>query len=168
MILWINGPYGVGKSTLAEELRRLKPDSLIFDAEAVGNAVRENMPPDKYSAVFEGYPLWFKFCSELLTEISKSFLGDIFVPMTLIYPDSFEKIAAPLRECGIDIRHILLESDYQTVHDRILERGEDEDCWCIENIGLCLENQSEFGGVIRIKSVGAPAKELAKEVLLAI
>lgn len=165
MILWIDGPYGVGKSTLAEALHGLRPESLVFDAEEVGNAVRDNLPTNTYSEVFEGYPLWFEFCSELLLEISKSFLGDIFIPMTLIYPDSFEKAAAPLREYGIDIRHILLESDYETVRGRILERGEDEDCWCIENIGLCLENQAKFKDVIRIKSVGAAAKELAEEVL---
>ena len=165
MILWIDGPYGVGKSTLAEALHGLRPESFVFDAEEVGNAVRDNLPMNTYSDVFEGYPLWFEFCSELLLEISKSFWGDIFVPMTLIYPDSFEKIAAPLREYGTDIRHILLESDYETVRGRILERGEDEDCWCIENIGLCLKNQAKFDDVIRIKSVDAPVYELAKEVI---
>ena len=38
MILWIDGPYGVGKSTLARALHAGEPDSFIFDAETVRRA----------------------------------------------------------------------------------------------------------------------------------
>ena len=40
MIIWISGPYGVGKSTLAQFMAERMPDTLVFDAEKVGNAVR--------------------------------------------------------------------------------------------------------------------------------
>ena len=36
MIIWISGPYGVGKSTLAEVLEKKIENALIFDAEEVG------------------------------------------------------------------------------------------------------------------------------------
>ena len=39
MIYWINGPYGVGKSTVAEALQKMLPKAHIFDAEEVGNAI---------------------------------------------------------------------------------------------------------------------------------
>ena len=35
MVIWISGPYGVGKSTLAEYMQSKMKDTLIFDAEAV-------------------------------------------------------------------------------------------------------------------------------------
>lgn len=38
MIIWINGPYGVGKSTLAEALQQKLPNSFLFDAEQIGRA----------------------------------------------------------------------------------------------------------------------------------
>ena len=41
MIIWLSGPYGVGKSTLAEAMAAIIKNALIFDAEEVGNAVRE-------------------------------------------------------------------------------------------------------------------------------
>lgn len=31
------------------------------------------------------------------------FDGDIYIPMTLVYEDSFKKIQKPLEECGIEI-----------------------------------------------------------------
>jgi deoxyadenosine/deoxycytidine kinase len=48
MIIWISGPYGVGKSTLAEAMAVKMKNALIFDAEEVGNAVRENYPNCPY------------------------------------------------------------------------------------------------------------------------
>lgn len=166
MILWINGPYGVGKSTLAEELHRRNPHSFIFDAEEVGNAVRENVPKELFNGyIYEGYPMWFRLCAELLTDLSGRYSGDIYVPMTLVRKDSFDKIRVPLEAAGIALCHILLESSQEIVHDRILARGEGGECWCMKHIGLCLESQREFAGVHRIASVGKTPPELAAEVL---
>ena len=169
MIVWIDGPYGVGKSTLAEKLQELEPHSFLFDAEEVGNAVRENTPRELFCGyIFENYPLWFDFCVELLKDISRRYDGTIYVPMTLILPDSFGKFARPLRRAGIEIEHILLESSHEIVRDRILQRGEDEGCWCMEQIDLCLERQRRFENVIRIPSFGQSPEELAAVVQAAL
>ena len=166
MIIWIDGAYGVGKSTLAEKLHALLPNSFIFDAENVGNAVRENMPQSVYySETFEGYPLWFHVCNELLTELTDRFDGVVLVPMTLIQQESFARVAEPLRDKGIEIVHVLLESSREIIHDRILERGESEDCWCMRHIDECLSVQQHYEDVIRVPSLGLTADELAKEVM---
>lgn len=36
MIIWINGAFGGGKTTLAEELQRRLPHAILFDPEYVG------------------------------------------------------------------------------------------------------------------------------------
>lgn len=85
--------------------------------------------------------------------------------MTLVYEDSFDKIRIPIEKSNIKIKHILLESNYDTVYNRILERGEDKNCWCIQNINLCLENQAKFTNVIRISSIGETVENLANKIL---
>jgi hypothetical protein len=45
MIIWINGAFGGGKTTLAEELHRRLPDALPFDPEYVGYILRRWAPP---------------------------------------------------------------------------------------------------------------------------
>lgn len=165
MIYWINGAYGVGKSTLAQYLHVKNPKSFIFDAEAVGNAVRDNMPKELFNGyIFENYELWFKTILDLLLEITSKYDGDIYIPMTLVYPDSFAKIKIPLEDKGIKIKHILLVSDYQTIHNRILNRGETENCWCMQNIDLCLNNQKEFVDVIKIESINKDLETLSNEL----
>lgn len=155
----------MGKSALAEALHRASPRSFVFDAEAVGNAVRDNMPAELFNGwIFEEYPLWLDACAAMLRHIASRYGGDIYVPMTLIRQDSFGKIARPLREAGVCVRHILLESTYELIRGRILARGEEEGCWCMEQIGLCLERQKEFRDVIRIGSYGKSVDELVQDV----
>ena len=135
MIIWISGPYGVGKSTLAEAMAAKMNNALIFDAEEVGNAVRGNYPDCLYGYIFEDYPLWGEFCYLLLKDVHEKFHKNILVPMTLLRKESYG-IIEKLNRDGIDTRLVVLEASYQTVHDRILARGEEEGCWCMENIEL--------------------------------
>ena len=44
MIIWINGPFGAGKTTLAKRLRDRRSKSLIFDPEEIGFVVKKRSP----------------------------------------------------------------------------------------------------------------------------
>lgn len=163
MIIWISGAYGVGKSTLAEALAQKMGNALIFDAEEVGNAVRENYPDCPWGYIFEDYPLWGRFCRMLLEDIHEKFQKDILVPMTIVRPHSLGILEA-LRGSGIDTRLILLEASYQTVRHRILARGEEEGCWCMENIEMAAKATQAMPG-IHIPTDGKPVETLCREVL---
>lgn len=146
MIMWISGPYGVGKSTLAEAMAAKMKNAMIFDAEEVGNAVRENYPDYPYGYIFEDYPLWGAFCYLLLKDIHQRFNKDILVPMTLVRKESYQ-IIEKLNRDGIDTKLVVLEASWQTIHDRILARGEDEGCWCMENIELARVGSGALPGI---------------------
>lgn len=146
MIIWLSGAYGVGKSTLAEAMAVKMENALIFDAEEVGNAVRENYPDCPYGYIFEDYPLWGEFCYLLLKDIHEKFHKDILVPMTLLRVESYG-IIEKLNRDGINAHLVVLEASYQTVHDRILARGEEEGCWCMENIELARAGSTALPGI---------------------
>lgn len=162
MIIWISGAYGVGKSTLAEAMAADMGNALIFDAEAVGNAVRDNYPDCPYGFIFEDYPLWAELCYLLLKDIHSKFNKDILVPMTLLRRESYQ-IIQKLREARIETQLIVLEADHRTIHDRILARGEEEGCWCMENIELAREGSASLPG-IHISAVGVSVEELMHRV----
>ena len=163
MIIWISGPYGVGKSTLAEAMAAKMKNALIFDAEEVGNAVRGNYPDCPYGYIFEGYPLWGEFCCLLLKDVHEKFHKDILVPMTLVRKESYRIIEKLLRD-GIDTHLVVLEASYQAVHDRILARGEKEGCWCMQNIDLARSGCAALPG-IHIQTDGKTVDELCDIVL---
>lgn len=52
MIYWINGAYGVGKSTVAEQLRAKLPKAHIFDAEEVSMLSGTIIPRNANTALF--------------------------------------------------------------------------------------------------------------------
>lgn len=164
MIIWISGPYGVGKSTLAEVLEKKIENALIFDAEEVGNAVRGNYPDDPYGYIFEDYPLWSEFCYRLLKDIHNKFDKSILVPMTLVRPASYTNIIQKLLDDGIAVKFIILEANYENVHDRILARGEDEECWCMENIEMSSRESQAIEGGYHVDTNGRTVEELAEEV----
>lgn len=163
MILWISGAYGVGKSTLAEAMAAQMEHALIFDAEEVGNAVRENYPNCPYGYIFEDYPLWAEFCYLLLKDIHRQFHKNILVPMTLLREKSYE-IIQRLRGENIRTELIILEADRKTIHDRILERGEEKGCWCMENMDLAMEGSAALPG-IHIRTDELSAEALARQVV---
>lgn len=162
MIIWISGAYGVGKSTLAEAMATQMEQALIFDAEEIGNAVRGNYPNCPYGYIFEDYPLWCEFCYSLLKDIHTKFHRDILVPMTLLRTESYQ-IIQRLKDDGIETELVILEADAQTIHDRILQRGEEEGCWCMENIALSRAGSAALSG-LHITSVGVPVEKLAATV----
>lgn len=45
MLLWINGPFGGGKTQTAHEIARRLPGSVICDPERVGFGLHRMMPP---------------------------------------------------------------------------------------------------------------------------
>ena len=168
MIIWISGPYGVGKSTLAEAIAKKMDNAILFDAEEVGNAVRENYPGWPYGVIFEDYPLWSKFCYELLKDIHSSFSKTILVPMTMLRRSTYESILQKLMDDGIDVRLIILEASHKNIHDRILARGEDEDCWCMQNINMSSDGSSAFTEGLHLNTDDVSVDELASIVLNSI
>lgn len=135
---------------------------LIFDAEEVGNAVRGNYPGCPYGYIFEDYPLWGEFCYLLLKDIHEKFHKDILVPMTLVRRGSYD-IIEKLNRDGIKTHLVVLEASYQTIHDRILARGEEVGCWCMENIELARAGSAALPG-IHIATDGRTVDELVKDV----
>lgn len=43
MILWLNGPFGVGKTTTANAIRQQEPIWRLFDPEGVGYMLRASL-----------------------------------------------------------------------------------------------------------------------------
>lgn len=164
MIVWISGAYGIGKSTLAEAMAGKMDHVLIFDAEEVGNAVRGNYPHTPYGYIFEDYPLWAEFCYKLLKDIYNTFHKDILVPMTLVRSESYTNIIEKLIQDGIEVHFIILEASHQSIHDRILDRGEDENCWCMENIEMARKGCSALPGGVHVGTDNRSVEELTSTI----
>src|SRR5262245_52618223 len=122
MLLWINGPFGGGKTQTAYELCRRLPGSIVCDPEQVGFGLHRMMPP-ALRTDFQGFPSWRQGVFEVLDHVLGKHAGVVIAPMTVVQPQYFAETVGRLRETAHDVRHFALLADRDTVLDRLRDRG---------------------------------------------
>src|SRR5580658_241312 len=80
MLLWINGPTGVGKTATAFELNRRLPGSVVCDPEHVGFGMRRMLPTSLRRSFFQDIPAWRHSVRELLRLTLAEHNGPVIVP----------------------------------------------------------------------------------------
>ncbi len=118
MMIWINGAFGAGKTTLAEELHRRLPDALAFDPEYVGYILRLWVPAPK-SEDFQDIPLWRRLVAEFAIGMSADYGRALIIPMTLVNPEYREEIFGLISKTGEQILHVFLDVLPEELHRRI-------------------------------------------------
>jgi predicted kinase len=122
MLLWINGPFGGGKSETARELHSRLPGSVICDPELLGFGLHRMLPP-QLRGDFQDFPAWRQGVYEVLDLLLRSAGGTVIAPMTLIEPDYFADIIGRLSDAGHDVRHFALLADARVIERRLRERA---------------------------------------------
>jgi len=118
MMIWINGAFGAGKTTLAEELHRRLPDALAFDPEYVGYILTQWVPSPP-SGDFQDIPLWRKLVAEFAIGMSTEYGTTLIIPMTLVNPAYREEIFGLISKAGEGVLHVFLEVPADELHRRI-------------------------------------------------
>ncbi|MBW3588090.1 MAG: AAA family ATPase [Actinobacteria bacterium] len=119
MIIWINGPFGVGKTTTARRLVKRVPNSTLINVEKIGSLIRGLVPRELRSADWQHDPLWPDLNVRVLTSLDRRAAGPIVVPMTLWEPLIFDGIVGELRSSGIEVRHFALMAPLEVLTRRM-------------------------------------------------
>jgi hypothetical protein len=122
MLVWINGPFGGGKTQTAYEIRRRLPGSIVCDPEVLGRAQHRMMPPAPRGD-FQDLAAWRHGVYEVLDLAVTGSTGSIIVPMTIVEPMYFRETVGRLRDHGHDVRHFALLAQRNTTVRRLRERG---------------------------------------------
>ncbi|WP_069773136.1 AAA family ATPase [Streptomyces sp. LUP30] len=156
MLLWINGPFGGGKTQTAHEIRRRLPGSVVCDPEHAGFGLRRMLPPD-LRGDFQDLASWRQGVVEVLDLALGAHDGVIIAPMTVTDPRYFDETVGRLRELGHDVRHFTLLAERETVLKRLWERGLGHllgfamgknaglrrESWAVQQLDHCLERLQE-------------------------
>ncbi|HCM88827.1 AAA family ATPase [Vagococcus sp.] len=144
MIIWINGAYGAGKTTIAEELNKKIKGSFLYDPENIGDFLRHNLPPSIQKDDFQDYVEWRVWNIHVLNKIHNEFSGDIIVPMTLYKDTAFNGMIGELRRRNISLCHFQLEVSRDTIIKRLSERNPNLTAWGTERVDDILETFKKF------------------------
>lgn len=171
VIIWINGGFGSGKTTLAEELHQRLPDAVVYNPEDVGLMLWKWMPPD---GDFQHLASWRELVVATALSLRRHHADTLIVRMSLIRDAYRDEILGGLTDAGEDVLHVFLEADAEVLRERLNARSPDPDReWDevarefgmtgIDEIVAAAARQPD--GTLMLRSDTLTPAELADEVL---
>jgi hypothetical protein len=164
MIVWINGPFGVGKSTVATLLSERWPEATVFDPEYIGFLLRNWHPPDAEVSDFQHLSTWRTLVRETAAGLMRDFGRPLIIPMTLLNPAYFEEIVGGLRRQDIDVRHFCLVASRHEVLTRVAGRGDTGD-WYPTKYDEYAASLTDATFATLLDAESAPPAALVAEIL---
>jgi thymidylate kinase len=175
LIIWLNGAFGSGKTTLCQELRRRLPEAVVFDPEHVGYVLTQAVRAP--TGDFQDLPSWRHLVVEHARTLRRFHAATLIVPMTLVHPQYFAEIIGALRRAGEDVTHVFLDLPADVLESRIKsqvllpddpERDESSRQFRLRNMARCLAAAKEQPeGTIMLRSDLMNPAQLADAVLAA-
>jgi len=174
VIIWINGGFGAGKTTLAQELHRRLPDAVVYNPEDVGLMLWKWMPPH---GDFQHLPSWRELVVATALSLRRHHADTLIVRMSLIRDAYRAEILGGLADVGEQVLHVFLEVDAEVLRERLNARVTDPKYteWDQAARELGLTGVDEMvaaaacqpGGTLLLRSDRLTPAELADEVLAA-
>lgn len=120
-VIWLNGPFGGGKTSTAQELTAMLPGSLLYDPEEVGSLLRRLLPQRPHGD-FQDIPAWRPLAAATARELLRTGEGNpLIVPMTLLHQSYAHEIFGLLHGSGITVHHVALHTSPDVLRQRIKE-----------------------------------------------
>lgn len=120
VIIWLNGPFAAGKTTLAEELHRRLPHSLVYNPEDVGLTLWKWVPRNDD---FQDLASWRELVVATALALRRHHARTLIVPMSLTHAAYRDEIFGALADAGEEVHHVYLAADVDTLRDRLSARA---------------------------------------------
>ena len=152
MVLWLNGAFGVGKTTVARSLLPLLPGARIADPERIGYVLQRTF----WRGVdYRDVELWRRL-TRLQTRRGAR-RSAVIVPMTVCRPEVLAQVADGARV-------LLLTAAHATLQRRIEGSGEAVE-WRRRNVERCLAAFDRGGFGEPIDTDGRAPEAVAREIV---
>ena len=166
MILWINGAFGSGKSSVAEAINKKISRSFVYDPEQVGYFLWNVFPDEmKRKGDFQHIAIWREFNYKILKHINDNYNGVIIVPMTIYIKQYYDEIIGKLIADGVSINHYILSATKQTIVNRLLQRGDSENDWAAQHIDACINAYETDISEVKIITDDKSIDEICSEII---
>jgi hypothetical protein len=169
VIVWINGTFGVGKTTTAHEVIAQRSDARIWDPEFVGYMLQSQLE-DLPVLNFQDWPAW----RELVVATGAALVrqtGQVLVaPQTVLDEGYLREIRDGFRALGLPLFEVLLDAPAEVLRDRITgdsagapERVRD---WRLRHVAPYLEARNGLlaGADLVLETTAMSPAEVAKAI----
>jgi hypothetical protein len=135
MILWLNGTFGVGKTTTSRCIAEVSAEWHPFDPEWVGYMLRANLDGVPFDD-FQDLAAWRRLVPHVMHEVGLLTGEHLIASQTVLVEDYWNELRSGLEDRGLEVFHVLLDCDEAVLRDRIScdadERGAQE--WRVRHL----------------------------------
>ncbi len=117
-IIWLNGPFGAGKTTTSTVLAR-RLGGTVVDPEAVGYLLRPVLAGPRPVRDFQDWPAWRALVPAFLHAVHTDLGGPLIVPQTVIVEPYWVDIDTALRDRGLSVLAVTLDVEPREHERRI-------------------------------------------------
>jgi gluconate kinase len=174
VIIWLNGGFGAGKTTLAAELQRRVPEAVVYDPEDVGVMLWKWIPPNDD---FQHLPSWRELVVATALSLRRHHADTLIVPMALLRDAYRAEILGGLADANEEVLHVFLEVEPGVLRERLKarpgvpghpERNQSVRDWALSRVDAAVVAAArQPSGTLMLRSDRLTPAELADEVLAA-
>jgi hypothetical protein len=121
VIVWLNGPFGVGKTTTARALLEPEPGWTLFDPEQVGSMLRHTLARLRPVPDFQDWAAWRRVVVATLAALHDELENTIVVPQSVVIETYWREAVAGLRAHGLPLSAFTLHAD-RDAHEHRIDR----------------------------------------------
>ena len=119
MIVFLNGAFGIGKTTVARALVARLPRAVLFDPELIGIVLQRIRRVDD----FQDFALWRRL-TILGLRLTRMLRPNVVVPMAFSNTAYLEEIRDAVSRFEPRVLHFCLVAPYEVVRARLQQRGD--------------------------------------------
>lgn len=169
MIIFINGSFGVGKTTVSRLLVQQLPRSVLFDPEPVGVVLlrlRRAWPSSPRVDDFQDLAAW-RAASIRLIGLVRQLRGTVIVPMTFSHLPYLDQFLSAVRRRDREIFHFCLTAPLAVVVQRLRSRetqsGPTE--WQLRRAAECCQAHQRAEFAEHVSTERRSPQEVANDIL---
>ena len=140
MILFLNGPFGVGKTSAARVLVEEIPASVLYDPEVIGYVLQRTLGRVKKVDDYQDSALWRRLVVGVARALRALSARTLVIPMTVWRRDYFAHIVAGLRRVDQNLRCFRLTASGRELKRRIASDADDTGAyeWRVSHVEVCM------------------------------
>ncbi len=166
VVIFINGSFGIGKTTVSRLLVQQLPHSVLFDPEPIGVVLSRLIRTWRRVDDFQDLSIWRETSARLIGLMCR-FRGAVVVPMASSNESYLRQFLTDVRQSGNEAFHFCLTAPLPIVRERLrsreIRRGPTE--WQLRRSAECCEAHQRPEFAEHIATEGRSPQQITQEIL---
>jgi chloramphenicol 3-O-phosphotransferase len=161
-VVWLNGAFGVGKTSVARALRARVRGAVVVDPERIGWVLARVTARGRCAGDFQELEAWLTWTVRAVRAAARVSTLAI-VPMTVDDDARRAAILGALTQGGADVLHVTLRARPETLATRLAARGHAASAWIAGRNRACVPAFAALEP--HVDTDGRPIEDVAAAVL---